>query len=1180
MGPAPLEKAKFKTFWPARVATEQEALEFRKMHGLWGRKEEQMVVLVFLCVGGHHVLTSVKQDACRRVTLEELDYMVDLWFNGGEKLQAGVTLGQPLRTTQLGLEFVAGLLYAQAFARLGREDVSVERPVRNEARVTAFTARQLNNPWEACFVEDAAHEKVYAQDFPGLRDCDQCFASQQDCTAPEILGMALHYLKHRVEYALPHPLPVQHGAMRAEEGPCVGKRKFQEHPASLDTDRIADMENAYMSSQAAETKYRDVSTASDSIFLPSAAASLDQACQKMGTFSCSLLSSSAQTPSTHGTKARKGKERRTHRSVAARPPPSPLLSPPRSIPLPCVEEPPNLDAAVSSFRCAWSTLRSQASSLATNAPACWTEEPVSVKAVESVVLPQLLARCEAKELDVDRDLTFAHQVVRHAVEEIRGLGLKVRRAKRNEMDKIKADFRRALVDIGTEAYAGLVAFEQGAAARDVMILVLEQKEEDAAQVHRKFFKDNQTNDGEGPTIGVEKGCVHGETKDHAKHHTANLKADLMQMKELLSNLVSSTGKLVMRQTVASYELKLREALTLDERTSHDLQPLLGNQDARATPETIEASNGSLEEKEWLAERLTPLVERLENVESLALAHDAQLDDAVRLCIVQWGALRCQLLRHGVLGRGGKKKTLLLYDIRCANHKVPEAHVEQPQRFLHAAAAMRQLMQSNPEAFALQTEITADYFPLWRGPQEGYRDEILRVHTAAHLDGIRIRCEAAGSDITRLSAPPRVAAATVRVQAWLNKHKNGSVGPNADASSSSRPLLRSTATDSSSSAPLLGVGLGESAPGHLYHHPFLITQSPRKAASGGEKEKEEVDGDTFGNKESFVAASVGFAGTLQAVDAVIQGRAGNAFVACRPPGHHVGRNGKPILDCVADEKAQDVGWGFCFLNYVAGAALHAVERWGLSRVSVVDIDLHHGNGTEEILSLHRNTAFQFISVHAAGIFPYTGEASRARWPRVVNLPLSPPLTPHKYRKVWCKVDEAVDAFGPELILLSAGHDAHWNDPIGSKEFVGGGKNTVAPIGRLSSDDYFDIVSRVVNLANRHSMGRLVAVMEGGYCCRPPNTRSARAASSAGTSRYFQDHEEAVDGGEYDAIDPATVESETVRDCVAATCRALAGIACRDEHRVEEATIRPKDKKQIDMGVAVGLYGIPSASSFSV
>jgi acetoin utilization deacetylase AcuC-like enzyme len=151
----------------------------------------------------------------------------------------------------------------------------------------------------------------------------------------------------------------------------------------------------------------------------------------------------------------------------------------------------------------------------------------------------------------------------------------------------------------------------------------------------------------------------------------------------------------------------------------------------------------------------------------------------------------------------------------------------------------------------------------------------------------------------------------------------------------------------------------------------------------------------------------------------------------------------------------------------------------------------------------------------------------------------------------KIDEAVDAFVPELILLSAGFDAHINDPLGSKAFVGGGKYSLAPIGRLSSDDFFDVVSRVVNLANRHCMGRLVAVMEGGYCCRPPaasSSSSATSTSAPGAKSQSQgEEEEEGDSSDNDVTDPSAVAKETIRDCVAATCRALGGVERKGEGR---------------------------------
>jgi flagellar biosynthesis chaperone FliJ len=116
----------------------------------------------------------------------------------------------------------------------------------------------------------------------------------------------------------------------------------------------------------------------------------------------------------------------------------------------------------------------------------------------------------------------------------------------------------------------------------------------------------------------------------------------------------------------------------------------------------------------------------------------------------------------------------------------------------------------------------------------------------------------------------------------------------------------------------------------------ITRFSAPADEGGKGAKDKEDGDTFGNKDSVVAASVGFAAALQAVDKVLGGEARNAFVACRPPGHHARRDMRPQVDA-----GGVTGWGFCFLNYVAGAAKHAVEHWGLERACVIDFDLHHG-----------------------------------------------------------------------------------------------------------------------------------------------------------------------------------------------------------------------------------------------
>lgn len=230
-----------------------------------------------------------------------------------------------------------------------------------------------------------------------------------------------------------------------------------------------------------------------------------------------------------------------------------------------------------------------------------------------------------------------------------------------------------------------------------------------------------------------------------------------------------------------------------------------------------------------------------------------------------------------------------------------------------------------------------------------------------------------------------------------------------------------------------------------------------------------DEDTFVSAKSWDAASAGFAMGLHAVDMVLNGRAKNALVICRPPGHHAGPN--PLSDSLT--------MGYCLLNHVAGAALHAADTWGLTKVTVMDFDLHHGNGTQDILTRTPDAArFQFISIHSIDEYPFvTGHTSD--FPHVVNLPLKGLVTPKKHRAQWPEVRRAIEAFEPELILVSAGYDAHINDPISDR-------------GKLHARDFHDLVHMLQTLADKYCMGRMVIVLEGGYCCGPPPPASRRHA----------------------------------------------------------------------------------------
>jgi acetoin utilization deacetylase AcuC-like enzyme len=183
---------------------------------------------------------------------------------------------------------------------------------------------------------------------------------------------------------------------------------------------------------------------------------------------------------------------------------------------------------------------------------------------------------------------------------------------------------------------------------------------------------------------------------------------------------------------------------------------------------------------------------------------------------------------------------------------------------------------------------------------------------------------------------------------------------------------------------------------------------------------------------------------------MEGWADAAFAAVRPPGHHA-------------ERARAMG--FCLFNGVAIAALHARDRWKLERVAIVDFDVHHGNGTQHILE--GNAAFFYASSHQMPCYPGTGAPSeRGVADNVVNLPLRPGSGPLEFRQAWEGTGlPALEAFGPDLLLVSAGFDAHKADPL-------------AEI-RLQTEDFGWITDRLIGVAERCCDGRIVSVLEGGY-----------------------------------------------------------------------------------------------------
>ena len=215
------------------------------------------------------------------------------------------------------------------------------------------------------------------------------------------------------------------------------------------------------------------------------------------------------------------------------------------------------------------------------------------------------------------------------------------------------------------------------------------------------------------------------------------------------------------------------------------------------------------------------------------------------------------------------------------------------------------------------------------------------------------------------------------------------------------------------------------------------------------ERVPLDGDTIMSHGSREAALRSAGGAIMAVDAVMEGWARTAFVATRPPGHHAETN-RPM--------------GFCLFANAAIAARHAQARWGLTKVAVVDFDVHHGNGTQEIFYSDPNLFYG--SSHQYPCYPGTGAAAERGAGNVVNAPIPPGSPGAVFRAAWDDIIlPALAAFAPELIIVSAGFDAHKADPLAQL--------------RLETSDFGWITRRLVELARVHCGGRLVSLLEGGY-----------------------------------------------------------------------------------------------------
>ena len=216
---------------------------------------------------------------------------------------------------------------------------------------------------------------------------------------------------------------------------------------------------------------------------------------------------------------------------------------------------------------------------------------------------------------------------------------------------------------------------------------------------------------------------------------------------------------------------------------------------------------------------------------------------------------------------------------------------------------------------------------------------------------------------------------------------------------------------------------------------------------GSGERMNFDPDTAANGGTWAAVQRAAGAAVAATDAVLDGRASNAFCAVRPPGHHATR---------------DATMGFCFFNNVAIAARHALDVRGLQRVAIVDFDVHHGNGTEDIVA--GDDRILMVSIFQDRLYPFSGGVPLGT--NMINVPVPPYTRGAEVREIieanWMP---RLEAHAPQMIFISAGFDAHRDDDLGQLGLV--------------EADYEWITQRIKGVADRHAGGRIVSCLEGGY-----------------------------------------------------------------------------------------------------
>ena len=222
----------------------------------------------------------------------------------------------------------------------------------------------------------------------------------------------------------------------------------------------------------------------------------------------------------------------------------------------------------------------------------------------------------------------------------------------------------------------------------------------------------------------------------------------------------------------------------------------------------------------------------------------------------------------------------------------------------------------------------------------------------------------------------------------------------------------------------------------------------------------LDGDTIISPGSKDASEDAVGSIIAAIDGVINEEFKNAFCAVRPPGHHA---------------EKDKAMGFCIYNNVAVGANYLIEKYNYNKIAIIDFDVHHGNGTQNIF--YDNKKVLYISTHQYPYYPGTGsDKETGKFDNVLNIPLEAGTTSQEYLNAYEHVLSKLNQFKPEFLLFSAGFDAHIDDPLAQL--------------RLSSEDFYKITKRTLEYSKSFCKGRVVSILEGGYDLKALQNSSQR------------------------------------------------------------------------------------------